>query len=75
MAEEHPTEFYPCNEADLVQGEEFPAIDRLMDAQGYIGAQYIGRDPATEALYYRLPETNLKYAFVPHLGLVVKIDV
>lgn len=68
------TDFFPCNEADLVTGEEFEAIDRLMQAQGYIGAEYIGRDPSTEALYYRLPETKLKYAFVPSLGQVVKVD-
>lgn len=69
------SEFYPCPESDLVTGEEFPAIDRVMDAQGYIGVKYLGRDPATEALYYRHPETNLKYAFVPHLGLVVRVHL
>lgn len=66
--------FVPCNEADLVKDETYPAIDRLMEAQGYIGAVYLGCDPSTDALYYRLPETNLKYAFVPTLGQVVKVD-
>jgi hypothetical protein len=67
--------FIPVNEADLVKGESFPAIDRLMAARGYIGAQYLGRDPLTDALYYRLPETNLRYAFVPELQDVVRIYV
>lgn len=67
-------DFIPCNEADLVTGEEFPAIDRLMTARGYIGHRYIGRDPLTDALYYKLPETNLKYAFVPSLKDVIRIN-
>lgn len=66
--------FFPVPESDLVKGEEFPAIDRVMAAQGYMGVQYIGRDPTNEVLYYRHPETNLKYAFVPFLAQVVKVD-
>jgi len=72
--EDAQSAFVPCPEIDLETGEEFPAIDRLFEARGYIGAQYIGRDPSTDALYYRLPEIRKKYAWVPALSDIVEVD-
>ena len=74
MTDDTQGAFVPVNEADLVTGEEFPAIDRVFEAQGYIGAVYIGRDPSSDALYYRLPEIRKKYAYVPALGQIVEVD-
>lgn len=63
----------PVNRADLVTGEEYPNIDNALLAQGYMGAEYEGRDPSTNNLYYFMPETNLRVVYVPDAGRIFPI--
>ena len=64
----------PVNKADLITGEEYPNIDNALVAQGYVGAEYEGRDPSTDNLYYFMPETKLRVVFVPEVGRIFPIQ-